>query len=90
MGRSIPFSLGEFLIEGPPLAGSCLSLLFFQFSLTAYAAAGVRESPSPQTHSFHRLPVFRIKTSLYEVQIEASIPPRLIGEGLQIILQMAQ
>jgi len=33
--------LGEFLIERPPLAaGSCLSLLFFQFSLTAYAAAG--------------------------------------------------
>ena len=29
--------LGEFLIERPPLAaGSCLSLLFFQFSLTAY------------------------------------------------------
>ncbi len=40
MGRSIPFLLGEFLIEVPPLAGSCLSLLFLQFNLTAYAAAG--------------------------------------------------
>jgi len=40
MGWSVPFSWGEFLVEGPLQAGNCLWLLFFLFSLTAYAAAG--------------------------------------------------
>src|ERR1700675_301052 len=40
----------------------------------------------PRTYSFHRLPVLRFEASLHEVQIEAGIPPRLTGEGLQIIV----
>ena len=40
----------------------------------------------PRTYSFHRLPILRFEASLHEVQIEASIPPCLIGEGLQIIV----
>lgn len=34
----------------------------------------------------HRLPVFRIKAALHEIQVEASVPPRFIGKRPEIAM----
>jgi hypothetical protein len=48
----------------------------------ATGPSGIPYADLINTHAdgLHRLPVFRIKAALHEIQIEAGVPPRLIRE----------